>query len=190
MIRDAALRCFAAGGVEMTTLREVAQEAGISIGAVQHHFGTKGHLVDAVEGYARNIMRELFSPTPSTTSGVAPIEGSGETVRRLIVEYPFVAGYVARSMADNTAFGASIFDGLVELGERRWQRRAEEGLLADDVDLLFANVNTVLLGAAGIILRAQLDRHLSGTFNSAETVSRWVESVNSLIRKAYLKSDS
>ncbi|WP_431232512.1 TetR/AcrR family transcriptional regulator [Mycolicibacterium psychrotolerans] len=173
----------------MTTLREVAKEAGISIGAVQHHYGTKGHLIDAVEAYVRDIMHELFSPTPSTTSGAAPIEASGETVKRLIVDYPFVAGYVARAMVDNTAFGASIFDGLVELGEQRWQDRADEGLLADDVDLLFANVNTVLLGAAGVIFRAQIDRYLSGTFNSTQTVSRWVESVNTLIRKTYLKGD-
>lgn len=40
-IRDAALKCFAAHGTAATSLRFIADTAGVSIGLVQHHFGTK-----------------------------------------------------------------------------------------------------------------------------------------------------
>ena len=43
-IRNAALRLFAQCGVERTSIRAIAREAGVSSGLVQHHFGTKGAL--------------------------------------------------------------------------------------------------------------------------------------------------
>jgi AcrR family transcriptional regulator len=44
---DAAMRLFAAGGYDGTTMRAVADEAGVSLGNAYYYFGSKEHLVQA-----------------------------------------------------------------------------------------------------------------------------------------------
>ena len=52
VILNAVIKLIATRGPEETTIRKVAAEAGVSVGAVQHHFRTKEELLTAV-------MREL-----------------------------------------------------------------------------------------------------------------------------------
>ena len=46
-IVDAAMRLFRAGGYDRTTMRAVADEAGVSLGNAYYYFGSKEHLVQA-----------------------------------------------------------------------------------------------------------------------------------------------
>ena len=43
-IREAALRLYAKHGTQATSIRMVAEEAGMSAGAVMHHFKSKDEL--------------------------------------------------------------------------------------------------------------------------------------------------
>src|SRR3981081_2661998 len=56
-IRDAALRHFAERGVDGTTIRGIAADAGVSAGLVQHHFGSKEELRAACDAYVMNTIR-------------------------------------------------------------------------------------------------------------------------------------
>ncbi|GIX24834.1 MAG: hypothetical protein KatS3mg122_2065 [Caldimonas sp.] len=47
-ILAAARRCFHAQGVSMTSLEDIAKEAGVTRGAVYWHFANKGELIDAM----------------------------------------------------------------------------------------------------------------------------------------------
>lgn len=60
-IRDAALAEFAGRGIEATSLREVATRAGVSVGLIQHHFGTKADLVDAVNRHVTDLLRDVLA---------------------------------------------------------------------------------------------------------------------------------
>jgi AcrR family transcriptional regulator len=184
-IRTAALRCFAARGVEVTSLREVAAEAGVSIGAVQYNFGAKSQLVSAVDAYSLDVIRRVMAGEPPTVQGAESIDVTGQRVATLMSEYPEVAEYVARSIVDATAFGSSIFDILVDLGTARWRRRAEQGLLDVDTDQEWAVLNSILITVAAIVCRPQLDAHLPKPFTSAAMLSRWTRSVNAMIRGGF-----
>lgn len=46
-IVDAAMRLFLAGGYEKTTMRAIADEAGVSLGNAYYYFGSKEHLLQA-----------------------------------------------------------------------------------------------------------------------------------------------
>lgn len=186
MIRDVALQHFALHGAEMTSLREVAKAAGMSIGAVQHIFGTKGQLVETVEAYCGEVIQELFQPTPITTDGHDSIDEVAERMNRLLIEYPHVAGYAARSMIDGTVFGTSIFDKLILLGDSRWQARGRQGLLNSDADPRWASLNSFLVGLGGILMRSHLDKYLPEPFTSPRMQSEWSASLNTLFRVGYL----
>src|SRR5699024_7380628 len=50
-IRNAGLHLFAANGFAGTPLRSIAAEAGVAIGLISHHFGSKDGLREAVESW-------------------------------------------------------------------------------------------------------------------------------------------
>jgi AcrR family transcriptional regulator len=52
-ILDAAERLFSKNGVDGTSMREISQEAGVNLGAINYHFGAKDRL--ALEVFARRL---------------------------------------------------------------------------------------------------------------------------------------
>lgn len=182
-IRDAALVSFAARGVGATSLREVACAAGVSIGLVQHHFGTKAGLVEAVDRHVAEVIRTSLAtgPGPTTT------EAFGQQVTALLAEHTTAMDYLARALVEATPFGNATFDALVAMGDARWERRAEHGLLRPDLDRTWAALNPLLLVLGAIILRSHLDRHLPDHFTSVPQLSRWEDAVNDLLRRGQLR---
>jgi len=70
-ILDAAVRCIDREGYRRSTLQRVAVEAGLSIGAVQHHFSNRTSLMGAVvEVGFQNLQLELEEVVPD----MAPLE--------------------------------------------------------------------------------------------------------------------
>ncbi len=59
-ILDAAARAFAAHGFRASSLRDIAKEAGVSLTLLDHHFGSKGQLLEAViKGQHENCQLRL-----------------------------------------------------------------------------------------------------------------------------------
>jgi AcrR family transcriptional regulator len=78
VIRDAALRGFAAHGVAATSLRLIASDAGVSLGLVQHRFGTKERLVEAVDQYVLDVVQSHLALMIRTV-GRAPLRNLSKT---------------------------------------------------------------------------------------------------------------
>src|ERR1700753_500792 len=68
-IRAAAAELFVASGYERTTIRAVAQDAGVDAGLVMHYFGSKQELVDQVNNRLEPLPA-LRRPTPATPLAV------------------------------------------------------------------------------------------------------------------------
>ena len=74
-IRNAALKSSATYGTSTTSLRAVAAAAGVSVGLVQHHFGTKAGLVKAVDDHVLGLVIAAIAPPlaePPADSIAAP----------------------------------------------------------------------------------------------------------------------
>src|SRR5688500_16943078 len=75
-IRDAAIRLFAERGIAGTTVRDIAQQAGVSPGLLRHHFGSKDALREACDTYALDrivkIKEELYLDGKVATPGFLP----------------------------------------------------------------------------------------------------------------------
>ena len=48
-IRQVALELFALNGSDGTSMRAISSRAGVTVGLITHHFGTKAGLIQAVE---------------------------------------------------------------------------------------------------------------------------------------------
>src|SRR6478735_3030793 len=91
-IRNAALKSFATDGTSTTSLRTVAAAAGVSVGLVQHHFGTKAGLIKAVDDHVLGVViAAMAPPLPELGDSVAEM---GSRVTRLIADHPDTADYV------------------------------------------------------------------------------------------------
>jgi AcrR family transcriptional regulator len=112
-IRDVALRHFAERGVDGTTIRGIAADAGVSAGLVQHHFGSKEELRAACDAYVMNTIRReasaaLDDQRLDDPTFVADAYATATPIMR----------YLARALVDGSPAAAALFDEMVALTEQ------------------------------------------------------------------------
>ncbi|GAA2376903.1 helix-turn-helix domain-containing protein [Dactylosporangium salmoneum] len=120
-IREAAVTLFAERGVDATTVRDIAQQAGVSPGLLRHHFGSKEALREACDHYVLErlvkIKEELVFDNPRFLPAVHPT----------IVRYN---KYVTRALLDGSPAAAAMFDDMVRL-TAEWIEQHLPGLTDD-----------------------------------------------------------
>lgn len=110
-IREAALLQFAEHGMKGATFRGIAEAAGVSVGLVQHHFGSKDELRAACDGHALDTVRQI-----SAASAAGGIADPGFLAATMRADLP-VRRYLARALVDGSEAAARLFDDLVETTE-------------------------------------------------------------------------
>src|ERR1700754_2102348 len=133
-IRTAALKSFATYGASATSLRTVAEAAGVSVGLVQHHFANKAGLVKAVDDYVLGVVIAIIAQ-PMSGPPADSLNEMGNRVTLFVSEHPGVVDYFGRALIDGSPLGAMVFDTLVANGTARWHQRSERGETRPDVDL-------------------------------------------------------
>jgi AcrR family transcriptional regulator len=108
-----AVELFASRGYRGTTIRDLAGEAGVSPGLVQHHFGSKEGLREACDQHLAETLRVIMaSQTPRS-----------DWDRDLVAAMYDVAGpamrYLARGLAEGWPGVSKVFDEGV-LGTAQW----------------------------------------------------------------------
>lgn len=114
-IREAALDHFARDGYDRTTIRAIAQTAGVSPGLLRHHYGSKEDLREACDHYVFETLRRVNAEALADPGAAAQIQQTSK---------PFGL-YVARSIADRSPTAEPIFDELVTMTEA-WLARADD----------------------------------------------------------------
>lgn len=133
-IRAAALRGFAERGIAATSLRTVAQMAGVSLGLVQHYFGTKARLRAAVDEYVLVVVHSAIEADTLPSPPADAFLEFGHRVTALLGSHSEVLRYVGRAVIDGDQVAFAVFDQLVALTDSLWADFAERGLLRPDLD--------------------------------------------------------
>jgi len=140
-IRETALALFAEHGPRATSIRMVARAAGISPGAVLHHFPTKGDLEaavrDAVVSRLRDVLHADDTESSSTLDALRQRRVRADdfmlgdpTIREYVRHAYAEGGEGARALSDE--FGrlqADEMDAMVAAGLARPMPDPEVGLL-------------------------------------------------------------
>jgi AcrR family transcriptional regulator len=182
-IRNAALESFARDGVAATSIRDVAKEAGVSPGLVQHYFSTKAALVEAVNGHVVRIATDAFADLSESGSPIEAQQELGDRVTAFVREHPTALRYVARSAADGEEAALEIFDAFVAIAQSQWQRLADHDLLRPDADLTWTALHAVVLVLGTVLLEDAVDRHLPQRFFTPAQLERWNAASNALFRE-------
>jgi AcrR family transcriptional regulator len=119
-IRQAALEQFAEHGFERTTIRAIATAAGVSLGLVRHHFGSKQALRDAADAYVVQEIHRLNEEfIENSTEGDLGRSAYSQAALR-----PF-QGYLVRSLMDGSPTLARLFDEIIASAEQ-WYALADK----------------------------------------------------------------
>ena len=183
-IRNAALDGFARDGVAATSIRSVAEAAGVSPGLVQHHFPSKAALRIAVNEYVIRIAREAFADVPVDGDAAAIFEDFGDRITALVREHPTALRYVARAAAEGDPAALDLFDGFVAITEAQQGRLADAGLLEPGLDRTWAALHLVVFNLGTVMLEDAIDRHLPEPFRREESLERWNAASTAFFRRA------
>jgi len=99
-IRNAALGLFAAKGSASTTIREVAQAAGVTHGLVVHHFTNKDGLRSAVRQHVIELIRQALESVPGEGTAAEIRRARDTSVDHMLTAQPAVTPYLRRAMLD------------------------------------------------------------------------------------------
>ena len=158
-IRDAALRLFAERGLDGTTIRDIAKEAGVSGGLIRHHFGSKDDLRAACDSYALDQLMRIKEQ--------AVLDGQLANPAFMSAAHPTVLltyRYLARSLVDGSPAAESMFDEMVELCEA-WLAQHNPGQMADPRGYSAA---LVAMQSGLLMMHGQLSRWLGADIFTAE----------------------
>ena len=114
-IREAALRLYTEHGTQATSIRMVADEAGLSAGAVMHHFKSKDGLAEAVQHAVVAKIREVVSGVGLDQPPTAAARARRQAFDDLIGDNPDLAGYMRRVMLEGGPTGAALFTEAFDL---------------------------------------------------------------------------
>jgi AcrR family transcriptional regulator len=150
-IREVALRLFARDGSRAVSLRRIAAMAGVSLGAVVHHFGSKRALEQAVH-------QEVLARIRGAIHGVGSFEPTRTALMHrtaafdaLVEEQPYIADYIRQMLSGTAEENLDYFRDVLAMTRGELDAMASVGLarpLADpDVDVIiyFAVVNARFL---------------------------------------------
>ncbi len=182
----AALDVFGQHGAAKSTLQMVAEAAGVSVGLVQHHFGSKDRLVDAVNAHALGVIRAEMARPLTASSGESVLE-MGRRVSFLLSQQLTAVDYLARLLVEGAPAGAAFFDSTAEIGLARWRRLADEGGTVENLDLVWAALNPLVLVMGAVIMRRHIDRHLPEPFVTPAQLQRWRDAINRLLERGQIR---
>ncbi len=154
------------------------------MGAIQHHFGSKERLIEAVDTHVLQTIGVVMSqPEPAGPAEV------GQRVRVLFDAHLPVLDYVARQLVDDGPMGRVVFDAMAAGGVQRWEHLAESGATPEGgLDTEWAGLNPLVLVLGAIIFfRRHLDRRFPEGFATDSQLSRWERAMNMLISQGQLK---
>lgn len=183
LIRDAALKLFAVRGTEATSMRMIAAAAGVSVGLVQHHFGTKANLIQAVDDHVTTALAASLASAPSTD----PVADIADRVTSLLVDHAQLIDYLCRALVDATPTGTRVFDTLVDVAGGHWDQLSEQGLVNPGLDPVWMTLNPLVLVLGMFILRSQLSRHLPEALTSPTQLRRWRDATEAIIADGQLQ---
>ena len=150
-ILNTATQLFIQKGSEKTSMQDIAQTAGISKGAIYHHFKSKDEIVLAVIRSRKELMEEEMKQWLKATENLTGREQlqtiiksnlESQTARAIddiVDEYEQDAGFILTMMRDNLRIGAPLVSDIIKKGMADGSLQTQYPDQAAEVFLLLVN---------------------------------------------------
>ena len=150
-ILNTATQLFIQKGSEKTSMQDIAQTAGISKGAIYHHFKSKDEIVLAVMRSRQELMEEEMKQWLKATENLTGREQlqtilksnlESQTARAMdgiVEEYEQDAGFILTMMRDNLRIGSPLVSDIIKKGMADGSIQTQYPDQAAEVFLLLVN---------------------------------------------------
>lgn len=176
----AAIEMIGAEGAKATTVRRVAQAAGVSAPLVLHHFGSKAGLIGACDEHVLGLVETLIDAMSAT-------DGSVEAgIQHLLARPDAAAGivYIGRSLQDDGELGRVWFHRLYELTRAGVDEMTAAGVARPVDDPTMTALLLLAMDLGMVLLRPHVERVLDGALTDAAITERWVTAEFDLFTRA------
>jgi AcrR family transcriptional regulator len=154
-IRDAAITLFGRNGYAATSVRAIAEEAGVSPGLVIHHFGSKDKLRAECDRHVVGSVGEKKNGLDDDDLAV-----SMQTMLSDLETYRPALNYLGHMLLDGTPAGDRLLDELVSLTRTLLDDGVADGSMEPTSDPHMRAVLVTLHGVMPIVLQRQFARLL------------------------------
>jgi AcrR family transcriptional regulator len=154
-IRDAAITLFGRNGFAATSVRAIAEEAGVSPGLVIHHFGSKDKLRAECDRHVVGSVGEKKNGLDDDDLAV-----SMQTMLSDLETYRPALNYLGHMLLDGTPAGDRLLDELVSLTRTLLDDGVADGSMEPTSDPHMRAVLVTLHGVMPIVLQRQFARLL------------------------------
>lgn len=127
-IRRAALELYAEYGEDRVSMRRVAAEVGVTIGLIQHHFGTKDGLRRAVDEVVVESVVQTLATVDHSGPAAAVVAARDAAVREMLARNPVIVQYLNRALLEPDGRGGPLLEAIVDLTTRVVEGLRTEGL--------------------------------------------------------------
>jgi len=166
-IREAALERFPRDGFEATTVRAIAEDAGVSPALVLHHFGSKAGLRRACDLYVVDRLRTVKADAIESDRLTDPdMMATGFQMAGPLM------GYMAWALSSGSDTAAELFDDLVAKSVELLELAAEHGALQRSPDPQARAAVQLAMQMGALVMQEHLGRALGVDPLSAEGVMR------------------
>ena len=117
-IRNAAMDLYAEYGEDHTSMRAIAAAAGVTVGLLVHHFGTKDRLRDAVDQLVVDYFAQAIAQVPVTGSPAEIGAARDAAVQEMLATNPAVVNYLRRVVLNPLPAAGRLLERLTELARR------------------------------------------------------------------------
>lgn len=157
-IRDAAISYVGKHGWDRATSRQIAAEAGVPVGLVNYHFGSKDGLRAACDEWVIAALREDKSLLLNS--------GPLSRLDTFVADHPElrpITDYIAMSMRAGGPLADHFFLSMVEMTQQMLAMGADAGNLVAYDDPYAASVLLVAYGVGASLFEDTIARLLGGT---------------------------
>lgn len=181
IIRDEALKLFAAHGADAVTVRQIARAAGVSAALVVRHFTSKDGLREETDRLVLRAFEDMLveATTPASPALDDPAAASSlvEAVVRHLPPGSPIPAYMRRMLLDGSRSGQRLFRALFAAGRAALDRMVAQGLASPGDDAAARAAFLTANDLAVLLLRDQLADALGVDPFSASGMARWAGEV-------------
>lgn len=135
-----AMELFAQRGFDGVTTRDIAAKADVSVGLINHHYGSKEGLRQAVDEYFIAQFERFYEGDDGHVEDQPPremIRSVDRWVASIGGEWPVFCRYFRRALLEETPWGGALFKRYFELVRGSIDRLDAQGRIRPDVDRLW-----------------------------------------------------
>jgi AcrR family transcriptional regulator len=161
-----AMKLFAEKGFDGVTVRDISAEANVSVGLINHHFGSKEGLREAVDQHFLSQFEEAVTVNPldskhaEEAGAEAVVEWTEQWIDRHIDEWNVSTAYMRRALLEGSDWGARLFERFYQVVRTTVDRMDAEGRLRSDVDRLWLPLLLMYMELGTLLLEPYVEKVL------------------------------